>query len=676
MSLKRRQAQKRRKRLSLDVLQAVGAPEDTTTREQRYARRAAKEEGQSIPEQRAAREQMRADLAGPAAPAYPPGFQTMPYIQNPGEPTPGPTPLPNAPVLSREELWKYLKPMPYVQSPDVAQALQPSQIPPERLRAFLEAFDRTAGAIDRGETAPSLSAALQPPAKAPAAPATAQGSNLASLPVEGTNPLPLLEARQQANLAAVSRQPLQGPAQAPTPEPESPVDALLRQALEQATAPQEQAAPGPLLSKGERLAAGILAALNPQAYAQMVQPELQRRMQERQMATAAEGKDEDRLLRAANIASTIEDREARRQATKDAASEKLRLHEEEQDGFGDRLEIVSEALNAALQPIQTEDGQQLENGISGAIRVLQGSGDPYDAAVAGGILNRVQQIATGLQRASAEGTVLSDDMVTRLEKQLEDLNDDLSAQLDKSRGAAASRANAAATAGAREASLALQKELAEQRRVGQERLAQVGDVDARTLAEEHGRSIAVSNLMRDMETMSGLFQRGTRYAIDETPEFKRFRDYWQLVRATFLTDTIGKAQTAQEARRIDGIMMNPGEIEYGDAESMRAALESMQYAVAQNYLSTITSLKDKGKTVGEQFTRWERDIVPRLAPAVALRVLPLPDDVPPGAFMVQYDPRWRVYEMPDGSRVPWSETLEGLAAAEAALSGQLVGEEQ
>ena len=669
MSLKRRQAQKRRKRLSLDVLQAVGAPEDTTTRDQRYARRAAKEEGQSIPEQRADREQMRADLAGP-------------------------TVLPAA-ITQNTIQGSTLPPASTVHPPaTVTEALQPSQIPPDRLKAFLEAFDRTAGAIDRGgdpqsvdplemegfrrffEGTPAPATAGAPAGKATAAPTTAQGSNLASLPIEGTNPLPLLEARQQANLAAVSRQPLQGPAQAPTPEPESPVDALLRQALEQATAPQEQAAPGPLLSKGERLAAGILAALNPQAYAQMVQPELQRRMQERQMATAAEGKDEDRLLRAANIASTIEDREARRQATKDAASEKLRLHEEEQDGFGDRLEIVSEALNAALQPIQTEDGQQLENGISGAIRVLQGSGDPYDAAVAGGILNRVQQIATGLQRASAEGTVLSDDMVTRLEKQLEDLNDDLSAQLDKSRGAAASRANAAATAGAREESLALRKELAEQRRVGQERLAQVSDVDARTLAEEHGRSTAVSNLMRDMETMSGLFQRGTRYAIDETPEFKRFRDYWQLVRATFLTDTIGKAQTAQEARRIDGIMMNPGEIEYGDAESMRAALESMQYAVAQNYLSTITSLKDKGKTVGEQFTRWERDIVPRLAPAVALRVLPLPDDVPPGAFMVQYDPRWRVYEMPDGSRVPWSETLEGLAAAEAALSGQLVGEKQ
>jgi hypothetical protein len=441
----------------------------------------------------------------------------------------------------------------------------------------------------------------------------------------------------------------------PAPEP-TLADRLLNAALEETMkrTPASSAPQSPLLSKGEQLAAGILAALNPEAYANLVTPELARRTRAREVeaATAAreEGKEADRLFRGAQIAGTMEERDAARGAKETALTR-------EQKGYASRLDAASDAFAAMLAPVPMEDGTEAENGFSAGVRVLQESGDPYDAAIAASMVTRVQRVNAILQKASAPGFVLSDDLVTDVEKQLEGINDDLSAQLDKSRSAAASRASAET----RDANAAERLDIAGERlRIANTEATRRGSIDqaARNHIAQYGSSLAQLAILTDlMDSVEwGRLDKYTRGMGDEN--FKRLLGYWQHIRAPYVKNLIGVAQTGGEAERLSTLLEDPGNVIWGDPETIRVAKEGMEFVIVNDYVSTLMTQADAGRTVKQEWRRFSRDVVPRISPAVLQQVIrpPLDDpNIPEGSILVSYMPDRRVYMRPDGVKVEWAE---------------------
>lgn len=226
-------------------------------------------------------------------------------------------------------------------------------------------------------------------------------------------------------------------ASAPPTPPKSAGDAVLevyQKYLDRQTSAQEQAPPPAGMSFTQRLGASMLAGLDPDAYAKIVVPQLQAQQHEREMAARrvqSAREREDAVFRTMlDIARYKDEREQRREAQaateenrrenirlrdeeaqrrRDAADEKTKLNEIENEGRQITLDVMRSRISAS------------RSSVAGLASRLEATGDPALAAHAATLRERLEVAETALATAPPGTRSINPSLIGNLSDAIGDL---------------------------------------------------------------------------------------------------------------------------------------------------------------------------------------------------------------------------------------------------------------
>lgn len=440
--------------------------------------------------------------------------------------------------------------------------------------------------------------------------------------------------------------PLPGPASPPSllgqqGEAVDPFDALLNQFVQTLTQ-QPAMAPPPTaqLSNPERLAMGILAATDPQGYRNIAQPFLRDRQSQAEALAAQPALQRDQQLQTMSALLDVEQIREQRQRGKLAEQKELAKQEADQAKLDKERDAVLANLDMSLNAFK-----EVLPGVQASIEHLQATGDPFDAATAQILVSRISRIGAQFQRLDANREAIEKSDVEGVQKDIQDLEPDMTQALQSARNAAQSRASEEATM----ARFLMGQAAAEQARAGEMQKLSTG---ARTdLTEGLGTLRGVASFMDRMKTVD--FTRFSALG-PRSKEFKGLLADGQALVAPVTKALIGAGQGVEEAARNAAIFVKIGTPPYGDPESVKAGMEAIQSMILRGYMSRLDNEEDAGVNVSAQRQRLQREIFPTLAPRTLAAVTPTPPDVPPGSILVDAEPNRRVYMAPSGEYIEWT----------------------
>lgn len=292
------------------------------------------------------------------------------------------------------------------------------------------------------------------------------------------------------------------------------------------------------LTDGQRLAAGIIAAISPDTYAKIVQPELERRgemaaMESRVDATGA-NKDIQHLQALTSYLGLMEDRAARQALTK----ERLRIQElDAQSRIDTRTKEQEErerGLSEAKQIVDAYgvDIADLTGEITPIIENLTASNDPAKEARADSLTRQLAGTAGLIKQFSDKPELVGPATVGMLDRHI----------------AALRSAKERAVAQQQQEDMALQR--------AQQRVAP-------KLIEDR---FFVTNVLAELETAKKLIRQGTggwfagqmpeTSALPGGQERMDLNAIYALVQPQRIKEQIGAAMTEHELRLMEGVIMD------------------------------------------------------------------------------------------------------------------------